>query len=194
MLKVNKGAEPAFFEKVRKNPAVKRWEDLEPETRYQLKQHIVEHEQLYNGASLCPYCERKIAPEKGHIEHIKPRHAFQKLTFAYHNLLISCDTPYTCGCYKKNRWQDTFINPVEEDPEPFFHYAADGKIWEDQERVRDTVSMLNLNHRSLVDMRRTLFLQLRQYPQEFIASIDQYFNEFPSFIRYYQQYYHHNEE
>ncbi len=189
MLKVNKGSEPGFFTAARKKPEIRMWDNLDVETRYHLKQHILEIEQSYNGTYLCPYCERKVSREQGRIDHIKPRTKFPKLTFVYHNLLVSCDNPYTCDCCKKSQWKDTFINPVEEDPESSFHYSAEGKIREDEERVNDTVSILNLNHSSLVDTRRTILLQLRKYPQEFIAHIDRYFDEFPSLIRYYQKYY-----
>ena len=50
--------------------------------------------------------------------------------------MVSCENPDSCGRYKENRWKDTFINPVEEDPEACFRYSAEGKIREDNERVK----------------------------------------------------------
>jgi uncharacterized protein (TIGR02646 family) len=201
MLKVNKASEPVLFQKLKKNRRIKAWDDFyRPENRdllerlqQHVKLHMLDHEQTYNGTWLCPYCERKVDLEGTHIEHIKPRGRpeFHSLEFAYENLLVSCDDPNTCGKYKKNRWENTFINPVDEDPIPYFHYSANGKIREDDVRVRDTVSILNLNHDALVGIRRTMLLKMKSYPENFIEDLDKYFPDFPSFILYYQHHYHH---
>jgi hypothetical protein len=104
--------------------------------------------------------------------------------------MISCNEPNTCGIHKDKQWEDVFISPVDDDPEPCFHYSAEGKIKEGyNERVKHTVSILNLNHGALTDTRRTIFLQMSRYPKEFIDDMDQFFYEFPSLIRYYQKNY-----
>jgi uncharacterized protein (TIGR02646 family) len=115
MLKIEKTPEPIFFQKVRENPKVRKWEDVPPEIKKELNQHISEQEQLYNGICLCPYCERKIKVKASHIEHIRPKSKFPSLTFSYNNLMVSCNDPNTCGHYKDHSWKDTFINPVEEE-------------------------------------------------------------------------------
>ncbi len=202
MLKVNKKSEPQSFQQLKNNPKIRKWDDFYQAENKELRDHLrqvrkymLDYEQLYNGTCLCPYCERKVKLENSHIEHIKPRGKFQKLTFVYNNLIVSCNAPDTCGQYKNNKWKNTFINPVEENPTPYFHYSANGKIKEDNEynnekdKVKDTVSILNLNHSSLVDIRRTLFQQLNRYPKEYIESADKFFSDFPSFIRYYQKNY-----
>lgn len=195
MLKVNKKSEPQSFQELKNNPGIKKWDDFyqaeNKELRDQLRQvrkYMLDQEQSYNSTYLCPYCERKVKLENSHIEHIRPRGKFQKLTFVYDNLIVSCNAPDTCGKYKNNKWKDTFINPVEENPTPSFHYSANGKIKEDN-KVKDTVSILNLNHSSLVDIRRTLFQQLSKYPKEYIEIADKYFSDFPSIICYYQKNY-----
>ena len=198
MLKVDKTPEPDIFQQLIRDPRIGDWSDLyKPENRDVLEKlsllrgYMLDKEQTYNRTPLCPYCERKVTLKKTHIEHIKPRGnpEFRELAFVYHNLLVSCNDPQTCGIHKKNTWKDTFINPVEDDPEPLFHYGANGKIQEDSEQVKDTVSILNLNHDALVGIRRTLLQQMVRYPKEFIESLELYFDEFPSFCRYYQKNY-----
>ena len=154
-----------------------------------MKRHILDCEQSHNRTYLCSYCERKVRPETTHIEHIRPRSKFPKLSLSYDNLMVSCGNSESCGRYKENRWKDTFINPLEEDPEACIHYSAEGKIRENGERVKDTVSILNLNHSALTDIRRTIFLQLSRYPKEYIEKVDQFFDDFPSLVRYYQKNY-----
>jgi len=184
MLKIEKTPEPIFFQKVRENPKVRKWEDVPPEIKKELNRHISEQEQLYNGICLCPYCERKIKVKASHIEHIRPKSIFPSLTFSYNNLMVSCNDPNTCGHYKDHSWKDTFINPVE-DPVPCFHYSAEGKIREEDERVKDTVSILNLNHSALVDIRRKMFIYMNCLSTGFIKEFDKYIDEFPSLIHYY---------
>ena len=198
MLKVDKTHEPDLFQELGKDSRIHEWGDFyTPENKEllerlaQVRAYMLTYEQTYGRTSLCPYCERKVYLEESHIEHIKPRGnpEFRQLIFAYHNLLVSCNDPHTCGRHKKNTWKDTFINPIEENPEPYFHYWANGKIQETDERVKDTITILNLNHDALMGVRRTLLRQMASYPKEFIESLEHYFDEFPSLLRYYQKNY-----
>ena len=198
MLKVDKTPEPDIFQHVIQDSRIGDWEDFyKPankdvlEQLSQVRAYMLANEQTYNQSPLCPYCERKVSLDNTHIEHIKPRgkSEFRGLIFAYQNLLVSCNDPQTCGIHKKNSWKDTFINPVEDDPELYIHYSANGKIQEDSARVKDTVNILNLNHDALVGIRRKLFRQMASYPEEFIQNVGRYFDEFPSFLRYYQKNY-----
>ena len=54
---------------------------------------------------LCVYCEQKLEPIKGQIEHIKPKagdNAHPDLCFIYTNYAHSCINNKTCGQKKKN--------------------------------------------------------------------------------------------
>lgn len=200
MLKVNKAAEPESFKQLRTNPRIRKWSDFHKKDKHEnlvngdlldqlqqeVKPYMLRCEQSYPEVYLCPYCERKVDSEETHIEHIKPRGRpeFRHLEFTYANLLVSCNDPKTCGKHKDNRWEDTFINPVEEDPVPCFHYSINGKIREDDARVRGTVSILHLNDDALVGIRHTIFSKMKSYPKDLIAEFDKYFPEFPSFVGY----------
>ena len=193
MLKVNKNKDcEQRFQALKDDPRAQNWEDVHTysdllERLHKVKECMLKKEQSYDGLWLCPYCERKILRiEKTQIDHIKPRHLFPRLTFAYENLLVSCDHKETCNNHKGHAWKETFINPVAEDPEPLFHYSANGEILIDKECVRDTVEILNLNHTSLVRSRRTILLQMRTYPPKYRTVLHRYFHEFPSFVRYWR--------
>jgi uncharacterized protein (TIGR02646 family) len=63
---------------------------------------------------LCVYCERQLAADSGHVEHIKPRNqngGRPDLCFTYENLAHSCDNNETCGHKKKNHYL-----PIEPGP------------------------------------------------------------------------------
>ncbi len=150
---------------------------------------MIENEQKFNEAFLCPYCERRLSPQEIHMVHIKPRSKFPGDEFQYDNLIISCDAPDSCGKYKADEWNDTFINSVDEDPGPLFRYWTDGRIREDDIRVKITISIINRHNDALVSARRALFLRIQSYPSDFIDELDKYFSDFPTLICYYKAHY-----
>ncbi len=195
MLKVNKAPEPESFMRLRTSRKINTWDDLyENENRdfaaplyAHTRQYMLDNEQRCGDVYLCPYCERRLRPPEIHMEHIKPRSKFPEEEFAYNNVILSCEDPGSCGRYKANKWDDSFINPVEKDPARLFRYRANGKIGEDDNRVKITISILNLHNDALVSARRALFLRISSYPSDFIDELDKYFPEFPNLIHYYQE-------
>ncbi len=78
--------------------------------------------------TLCAYCERKLAAEDGHIDHIKPRRGpggRSDLTFDYTNLAQSCSDKNSCGSKKKSN-----LLPIEPRPgcNEHFWLSTDGSI------------------------------------------------------------------
>lgn len=112
---------------------------------------------------LCAYCECKLAPTEGHIDHIKPKggpSARPDLCFSYTNYAHSCSTARRCGDQKKARLLP--IEPVPGCNDRWSLSTVDGRIvWrEDLQRlqrvpVNETIGMLGLNQNELADDRMT---------------------------------------
>ena len=197
MLKINKVAEPDFLKAYKKKYNPKNWDDYnEDHIKFELKTYIAENEQSINDAILCVYCEREIdvANNKGHIEHIKPKEKFPQFFQEYENLSISCDSHGTCGHAKQNKYDDRFINPVEDNPKDFLVYDdLTGEIISKDISVKDRVDytvneVLKLNEYTLCKARKILFKQLGfiKNPEEF-ESIVTYYKGFSTLINYYKE-------
>ena len=204
MLKMNKKDEPEFFSKFKKKNRPKDWKDLDFEIKRKLKKYMLENEQKIDDKSYCPYCEMILSFEdsdlkedkKCHIEHIKPKSEFRDLTFDYKNFLTSCSDKNTCGQSKGNKWDNLFINPVEENPEEYFSYSIrTGKIIPkkedglEYEKAIKTIEILNLNENKLCDYRKSYINQIlnsiknSRNDDEKIEIIN-YFDELPTLKKF----------
>ncbi|MDU7240417.1 retron system putative HNH endonuclease [Clostridium sp.] len=192
MLKVNKEQEPEFLLEYKRKYSPKAWKDYNKDNiRGKLKENIIVLEQ----EEYCPYCEKRIYDNEGHIEHIKPRDLYPKEFQSYNNLIISCDEKNSCGRHKGNKYNDNFINPVIDNPNDYFSYnLASGEVIpknnnensNDYIRARYTINVLNLNSYELKNVRINLVDMLSVYTGENKEYI-QYFldvrHEFPSLIK-----------
>lgn len=192
MLKVNKEQEPEFLLEYKRKYSPKAWTDYNKDNiRSKLKENILVLEQ----EEYCPYCEKRIYDDEGHIEHIKPRDLYPKEFQNYNNLIISCDEKNSCGKHKGNKYNDNFINPVIDNPNDYFSYnLASGEVVpknndeksNDYIRARYTIDVLNLNSYELKNARMNLVDMLSVYTGENREYI-QYFldarHEFPSLIK-----------
>jgi uncharacterized protein (TIGR02646 family) len=61
----------------------------------------VRHQLNLEQDGLCIYCENSLAPDEGHVEHIKSKTLNPPLTFAYDNLAHACGETVRCGHFKK---------------------------------------------------------------------------------------------
>jgi uncharacterized protein (TIGR02646 family) len=130
---------------------------------------------------LCVYCEKKLAPNEGQVEHIKPKagpNGHPALCFTYTNFAHSCINPKTCGQKKGNG-----LLPIEPGIRCNSQWAlsTDGTIEPTggltrnrAHSVRQTRDMLGLNKDSdLVDERqrwlKNLLSVLEQAPNEIHA-------------------------
>lgn len=193
MLKVNKEQEPEFLLEYKKKYSPKAWTDYNKDNiRSKLKENILVLEQ----EEYCPYCEKRIYDDEGHIEHIKPRDLYPKEFQNYNNLIISCDEKNSCGKHKGNKYNDNFINPVIDNPNDYFSYnLASGEVVPKNNdensnayiRARYTIDVLNLNSYELKNARMNLVDMLSVYTGENKEYI-QYFldarHEFPSLIKF----------
>ena len=207
MLKMNKKDEPEFFSEFKRKKNPKHWDILnKPENLHikpELKSYMLKNEQKIGDKSYCPYCEMILSFEdsdlkedkKCHIEHIKPKSKFGNLTFDYRNFLTSCSDKNTCGQSKGNKWDNLFINPVEENPEEYFSYSMrTGKIIPkkenglDYEKAVKTIEILNLNENKLCEYRKIYILQIidtiGNLNDNNKIEIINYFDEFPTLKKF----------
>lgn len=192
MLKVNKEEEPDFLLVYKKKYSPKTWADYNKDSiRSKIKENILVIEQ----EEYCPYCEKRIYDNEGHIEHVKPRDLYPKEFQSYYNLMISCDEKNSCGKYKGNKYDEKFINPIIDNPEDYFNYnIASGEIVSKNNdknskeyiKAKYTIDTLNLNSYELKNARMNLVDILSFYTGENKEYI-QYFldsrHEFKSLIK-----------
>lgn len=197
MLKVNKEKEPDFLLEYKKKYSPKSWNDYNNVIKAEIKQNILVKEQK----EYCSYCEKKIyTNDDGHIEHIKPRDRYPSEFQNYDNLIVSCNEKNSCGMYKKNKYDNNFINPVIVKPEEYFDYnIANGDIVpkSDDEKSNEyikamyTINTLNLNCYQLKEARKALIDMLEVYRENY-EEYNEYLmffindgHNFPSLIREY---------
>lgn len=132
---------------------------------------------------LCVYCEREIADDAGHVEHIKPKdqnNGRPDLCFAYTNLAQSCDSKKSCGHRKGNRF--IVIEPGPNCNQEF-EISTDGSIVprssltrKRKELVRQTCDILGFNRDpGLVEERKKAF-------DNFIQILEQFSEDAPLFL------------
>lgn len=152
MLKVNKKPTPVAY--VKEAERYSHYDEFEYEIKEVLRASLIDEQNHY-----CPYCERIIQNEQGkcHIEHIKPRSTFSKLSREYSNLILSCDNRNTCGNRKGNEYTEEFIDPVIDEPNEYLKYdLSSGEIYaiDNNPKGTYTINILNLNQKNLKEMRR----------------------------------------
>lgn len=144
------------------NHGTQNWGQVTPDHKDEVRTHL---EQLQGRR--CAYCEASLDTFGQHIEHFRRKSLFPTLTFAWTNLLWSCDCSDHCGHFKDHGAgsydPDDLIDPTIHDPERFFWFFSDGSIrlrtgLNDSERNRanETLRVFNLDseHGPLRHMRR----------------------------------------
>ncbi len=151
-------AEPASLAAHRAANPNRPWDTLPatPEKRDLRHQLNVEQE------GLCIYCEDNIAPDDGHVEHIKSKTLTPHLTFVYDNLAHSCHGPGHCGHRKRKQ-----VLPIEPRPGANRHFALSeitgrlsptvGLPAAGKRNASDTLTILGLNDRPGLTRRRQQF-------------------------------------
>ena len=171
MQRISKGNPPAFFSDFIKKEKPKDWNDVAP-IREKLREYILENEQK----GFCAYTEIKIQGSRNcHIDHFHTCNLFPTETFAYNNLLVSCNSEEYGAKYKDKQIRskadyDFLIGEME-------------AIGQKQKGIR-TISYFNLNERRLVNRRKKAIINLNSMKDaltedELVAAI----GEFETMIR-----------
>lgn len=178
MLEIKKTEIPDFFDS---------WVKDERGHSEQLREFMLEKEQ----GNVCCYCEKRITSDikDSHIEHIRPKSKYPKLKNNYDNLAASCQIIGRCGKAKRDTFNENFIVPTEENPGDHLTYSANGEIRaiDNNKKGNETIKILNLNAVSLVQARRTLFIQLNSMRD--LDNFDDYFKDYPTYIKYFKENY-----
>lgn len=198
MLRITK-SEPDYFIEAKQRvvaPNVSEaWGDANiANIRAQLRREILGQEQNF----LCAYCEKKIDDnqDNSNIDHFKTRTLFPSQTLEYNNMLVSCNSKASCSYIKDNYGlqQDDYrkiINPAMENPDNYFEYGLAGDILikqnltqSDKEKAEFTIKVFSLNHKSLVDKRKSIVPSLQSYKeQDFeIDEIFEYLPDYKTFV------------
>lgn len=136
---------------------------------------------------LCAYCESKLPPTVGQVDHIKPKagtNGQPSLCFSYTNYAHSCINNKTCGQKKKSG-----LLPIEPGPgcNARWSLSTDGTIEpipgltrSQAHNVRQTRDMLGLNaDANLVDERQRWFAKTIAVLQQTPSDIQQFLQTAP---------------
>ena len=192
MKKINKNPPPLFTNLIKKNKP-NNWSDF-GRIKAELRDYMLNHEQ--NGQ--CAYCESAITSDssKSHIDHYKKKagHLFPELECDYKNLLVSCNNGKNGGkekhCAKskddrikiKDDYND-LINPVIDNPNKHLYYSFTGDVLPKDKKAEITIEIFNLNHKSLINRRKTLSIKLDSIKTQMsLAEVKSIFKEYHSFI------------
>jgi uncharacterized protein (TIGR02646 family) len=140
----------------------------------------------------CAYCEGSLDDFGEHIEHLRTRNRFPKLTFEWSNLYLSCYREDSCGRYKDHAAgahdPDDLIDPCIDDPDRFFRFYSNGTIKvrqglspADARRAHETLRVFNLDpeHGSLRAMRHRAAQDYLDRDRRFLEDL----REFPEDVR-----------
>jgi len=142
-------------------------------------------EQIYHKK--CAYCEKDVGDSFYHIEHYRPKTVYYWLAYSWDNLLLCCDK---CNVYKKIhfkidgekasyapedlthihnlgiRCRETekpkLIHPEQEDVEDRLQFDKSGKICSDDERVKYTIRICQIDRPSANERRKTILDNLKR--------------------------------
>lgn len=126
---------------------------------HRLVKQAVKSALVQEQGGICCYCERPIGdagpPPDAHIEHLAPKSVHRHLTYAWGNLLASCEdekhqgrTPESCG-HKKHNAAIAF-HPLVPSCDAHLHFGSDGSVREvdgtpHTNNARATIEVLGLD-------------------------------------------------
>jgi len=193
MLSLNKLEPNCFIVFKKKNNPKNYEEDCDYKVRECLREALDEEQK-----GQCFYCEQKI--QESRIDHFIPRDAINEKNIEcnYNNLFLSCNRKDSCDNKKGNKFDEnkyirlfsnnhTLDNPLE-----FFDYTTNGKIKAKKSlskdeilRAENTIELLNLNHRDLINARKITFKSIESMKSDIlnIKIIYAYFEEFESIFK-----------
>lgn len=162
MRQITKVAAPGFFSKFVAQKQPKAWENISP-IRKELREHILQEQ-----GNCCAYTEVRLNGEEYcHIDHYRTRNLFPEKMSEYENLLVSCNSEEYAAKYKDRQIKsksdyDELINPVEESPSDHIEFAFTGDVLplKQSKKGERTISVFNLNEKSLLDRRKTAVLNV----------------------------------
>lgn len=158
MIQIDKGYSPSFWKEFVKAHPNLEYKNLDNTAEgVEFRKKIRDYDTgIQHG--LCCYCCKRINETNANNEHIKPQSLYPKESLAYHNILSSCNTSYTCTNKKGNQYDGSlFISPLNPECEEEFDYAPNGTISARSSKGQYTINLLNLNSRELCRARAAMY-------------------------------------
>jgi uncharacterized protein (TIGR02646 family) len=155
MRTINKGSEPCSLATWKLKNSHKRYTDLDPNIRQEIRQHALK-EQFH----LCAYCCQRIEDiDTCHNEHLEAQSLNPKLTLDFTNIVVSCNTPNQCG--NAHGSQPLSLTPLMAECETELLFRISGRVKGLSDRATTTIQVLNLgdhekNNRALIEKRKQL--------------------------------------
>lgn len=139
-----------------------------------VRNHIKDNEQ----DCLSSYTEKPLS-DSIHIDHFRNKSIYPKLTFDYSNFLVDDLNDNYGACYKDNHagvakstfdGKDRIFCPVAENMADYIDFTFNGTMLPkdslgdiDTNRVKETIRVFNLNHRTLKDKRGDIIRIIKEY-------------------------------
>ncbi len=160
MQKINKkGVMPDITAKwIEKNNTLN-WNDLPFDEKEALREQLHAEQ---NG--LCCYCCKKIPINSASVEHLQDKHQHPKLQFEYENLLLSCTATKHCNQTKQSK--SIRIHPLQPDCDNSIKMnplSAQLVGYENKEDAEESIEILKLNNRELINHRNELLKTIQTY-------------------------------
>lgn len=165
MRHIQKSQEPPSLARwnARRGNKTSNWKSFDRSVKNDVYQYLLKEQ-----GNTCAYCGIRISRRTCHIEHFRPKSKYPHLTFAYTNLIASCQgedeqrptRPVHCG-HKKTNWfdEELMISPLDTNCGKYFRFSGSGDILPtdqtDQASLGETtIKHLALNIDKLRKMRR----------------------------------------
>lgn len=142
---------------------------------------------IIEQSCLSAYTEKPLG-SKIHIDHFRKRNLYPNLTFDYANFLVDDQNDNYGACYKDKSSSATtatfdgkerIFNPASENMTDYVEFLLNGTMIPKQnlavdiiKRVKETIRVFNLNHKSLKDTRKDIINLVMTYRKAGITPED----------------------
>ena len=131
----------------RRNPQKKRYEDLDPPIRQAIRNAL--REEQYG---LCAFCCNRLKASEGRNAHLKSRSQYPSKALSWDNLVVSCERRDSCDIEQGKK--SLPLTPLMPNCETDIVYYISGEIEGKNKDAQDTIDILGLNNRKLVNSRK----------------------------------------
>lgn len=153
MRKIDKqaGSEPASLRQFKRRHNQGNYSDLTSEIRQDIRLACTT-EQFY----LCAYCCKSISGNSKDTmnEHIEARKTAPNRSLDYTNIVASCTTPNQCD--DAHGSQPLPLTPFDAECETDLAFKLSGRVTGLTDDAKETIRVLNLDNKSLIEQRRML--------------------------------------
>lgn len=150
MRKITKGQEPLELSAWKRNNRKKvHYADLSHIERLAIKQSAIQEQY-----ALCAYCCKLINLENSVNEHLDARHHAHSRELDFANIVASCNTRDQCD--DKHGSQHLPLTPLMDECETELSFALTGKVIGQSERATESIRVLGLDRRILIETRKQM--------------------------------------